>query len=324
MCDCKTNKHMTMNGAMVLNFDPTRTLTVRNRFVSDARARFNALRKIITDAIVNDDILGLTDGPTIKRVTSLKGNVDRLPFEFETTADKTESFMEWLAEQEQNNVLQVTTRPGTLIGAGTNVPWSNKYIDSSYQAGIRRGRSELRKAGVDVPPEPAGFTGVPIGFNQPIHADTLASLHNRVFTDLKGITTAMDTAISRTLTQGLLDGRSPRDIARDLAAHVDNIGRHRAVIMARTEVVRAHHIANINEYAAAGIEGVEVQAEWQTAGDNRVCQRCKSLEGKIFPLDEIRGLIPLHPQCRCVALPVTEEILKAEREIERDAKRRVN
>ena len=29
---------------------------------------------------------------------------------------------------------------------------------------------------------------------------------------------------------------------------------------------------------------------------------------KIFTLDEIEPLIPLHPQCRCVALPYIEDL----------------
>ena len=34
------------------------------------------------------------------------------------------------------------------------------------------------------------------------------------------------------------------------------------------------------------------------------------MEGKIFSLDEIEGMIPLHPECRCIALPYIEELQK--------------
>ena len=42
---------------------------------------------------------------------------------------------------------------------------------------------------------------------------------------------------------------------------------------------------------------VLMQAEWSTAGDDRVCPECASLEGKVYTLDEIEGLIPVHPNC---------------------------
>ena len=78
----------------------------------------------------------------------------------------------------------------------------------------------------------------------------------------------------------------------------------RSRIIARTEIIRAHHLATINTYREARIEGVKVKAEWSTAGDDRVCPDCADMEGRVFTLDEISTLIPLHPQCRCVALPI--------------------
>jgi len=46
-----------------------------------------------------------------------------------------------------------------------------------------------------------------------------------------------------------------------------------------------------------------VKAEWSTAGFN-VCPICDSNEGREFTLGNIRGLIPAHPNCRCVAIPI--------------------
>jgi very-short-patch-repair endonuclease len=83
---------------------------------------------------------------------------------------------------------------------------------------------------------------------------------------------------------------------------VDSLGRfiparRRAEILARTEIIRAHHYANVNEYKTWGAFGVSVVAEFRTAGDDRVCEECAALEGKIFTLDEILPMIPIHPQC---------------------------
>jgi len=140
-------------------------------------------------------------------------------------------------------------------------------------------------------------------FNRPIHADRVALLYTRTFEELQGVTNAMSQQISRELAQGMADGKGPRAIARALTKKVDKIGKVRAVTLARTEIIRAHHVATINNYREAGILGVRVLAEWSTANDDRVCSQCAALEGQIFTLDAIEPLIPLHPMCRCVAIP---------------------
>ena len=69
-------------------------------------------------------------------------------------------------------------------------------------------------------------------------------------------------------------------------------------------------MATIQEYRNWGVEGVTILGEWKTAGDDRVCEKCASMEGRVFTLDEIEPLIPLHPQCRCIALPWIKELQK--------------
>jgi SPP1 gp7 family putative phage head morphogenesis protein len=176
----------------------------------------------------------------------------------------------------------------------------------------------LKKAGFTVPniEESGGITNV---MGTPFHADRLGVLYTRTFSELKGITKAMDQLISRTLTQGIADGDNPVLLARKLVSVINGAGadrlgmkdslgrwipgRRRAEIMARTEIIRAHHQATIQEYRNWGAEGVVVQAEWQTAGDERVCATCASMQGEVYKLDVIQNMIPIHAQCRCLALP---------------------
>ena len=174
------------------------------------------------------------------------------------------------------------------------------------------------KAGYEVPAlEEVG--GIEAAFNQPFHLDRVGLLYSRTFNELKGITTAMDQQISRVLSQAMADGKHPREMARLLTRTIsgpvgdlgltDTLGRfipaeRRAKIMARTETIRAHHQATVQEYRNWSVEGVKVKAEWQTAGDNRVCLECLDMEiGGPYTLDQIQNMIPRHPQCRCVALP---------------------
>jgi hypothetical protein len=44
-----------------------------------------------------------------------------------------------------------------------------------------------------------------------------------------------------------------------------------------------------------------------TAGDDRVCDECDSLEGLTFTIEEARRLIPVHPNCRCVFVPTNDK-----------------
>jgi SPP1 gp7 family putative phage head morphogenesis protein len=152
----------------------------------------------------------------------------------------------------------------------------------------------------------------------PMHIDRIGLVYSRVYSELKGITNDMDKQISTILAQGLIDGKNPRDLARLLVRTItgpsgdlgitDSLGRYipaarRAEMLARTEIIRAHHAATVQEYKNWGLEGVQVKAEWQTAGWN-VCPQCANLQGKIFSLTQIETMIPAHPNCRCCAVPV--------------------
>ncbi|MCR4284540.1 MAG: phage head morphogenesis protein, partial [archaeon] len=97
---------------------------------------------------------------------------------------------------------------------------------------------------------------------------------------------------------------------KNITEKIDFIGIGRATTLARTEVIRAHHLANINEYRQYGVELAGVKAEWRTVGDDRVCELCAPNDGKIYALDEIEPLIPLHPNCRCMAVPIVGEVGK--------------
>lgn len=338
-CNCapKQPGRLTLN--QVYQYDPTRTLTLRDKFAQDMRGRFDRLVSVIFETIVINDAFGLNqpDLPGTPLPSSLLQIVPQPvvlaaappnAFAFPRTADKVEAFMEWLKEQDEEFILsrgvrgiRTVTIPGR-VGAAEEA-WTSVYIESAYQRGIRRGRQELRKAGADIPD--FGDTAqdeVSVAFNQPFHADRVGLLYTRTFAELTGITAQMDQQISRVLAQGLAEGRNPRELARLLERTItgsggdlsvtDTLGRYipakrRAETLARTEIIRAHHEANIQEYRNAGILGVKVLAEFATAGDGRVCVQCDDLEGRIFTLDEIQFLIPVHPNCRCIAIPIVQE-----------------
>jgi len=240
-------------------FDPTRTTTLRNNFVRGMNLRFGNLKNLIYNNIVVNDVFGL------KKRKQLKFLVDELPsraFEYKTNPEKVEEFMDWLGEMNDTHILEVTQREGRRIVAHSR--WMNTYIGSAYRRGIARADAEIKK----VLPSYEGI--ISPTFVAPIHADEVGVLYIRAFEDLKGITSQMSTQISRTLSEGMAQGKNPNTIARELAKKVDDIGIRRARTLARTEIIRAHHVANVNRYLEAGLENVTVRAEWSTAG-SRVC-----------------------------------------------------
>lgn len=104
----------------------------------------------------------------------------------------------------------------------------------------------------------------------------------------------------------------------------------RAETIARTEVSRANGYATNQVYKRLGIVG----KQWVTAKDERVCEFCSAMDGKIAPTEESffgvgdsfkgeRGGIikfdyeaikayPLHARCRCDLLPVFSQDLVKE------------
>lgn len=293
------------------NYDPTRTTGLRASFARAMKKRFRKIRGLVRKAIVWQDCFGLTRQARPTLFEALPG---RAAFDFPRSQDKITGFMEWFNKQVEHEILEVY--PGQQLGSAIENAWTNIYVQSAYQKGIQRARAELRKAGYNVPTiENTG--GIDAVFNQPIHLDRVGVLYTRVFNDLKGITATMDMQVSRVLAQGIADGKNPVQLARLLNKTIsgpvgglgitDVLGRfipaeRRAVMLARTEIIRAHHQATIQEYRNWEIEGVTVKAEWSTAGFG-VCPICVRNEGREFTLDEVEGMIPVHPNCRCTTIP---------------------
>jgi len=288
-------------------YDPTRTLSLRRAFSAVITRRFKKIAKLIVEAIVDDDVFGIKATP--KTLALPNGS-----FAFPRSGDKVKAFMEWLREMEEAELFEIQIKDRMLFAG--NRAWQDVYIDSAYKKGIIRARLEMQKKGIfkDVP---AGLAlSAEMVFLQPIHADRVGLLYTRAFNELKGITEAMNQQISRVLAQGIADGKGMRELARELVKRVsgdlgikDSVGRtipavQRARMLARTEIIRAHHLATINMYREAGVEGVDLKAEWLTAGDGKVCPICLAMEANNpYTIDEVEGMIPAHPNCRCMAIP---------------------
>lgn len=314
MCNCQEHT-IQVN---VNNYDPTRTTTLRNAFVSQMNKRFDKLAADIGKAIVGDDVFNLI---TPKTNLAINASPGYHAFDFPTSSAKVEAFMRWVNRQIDNGVLQVNNF--AQIGTSIDAAWTNMYIYNGYSRGVNRARQEMIKAGYKIPTiEETG--GLRVVMSDMTHMDRVGVAYLRAFNGLKNITTTMDAQISTVLAEALANGDGAYLTARKIRAVIkgggaelgiyDTLGRfipakRRAEMLARTEIIRAHHLGTIQEYENWGAAGVKVKAEWSTAGDDRVCEQCAGYDGNVYTLEEVRNMIPVHPNCRCMALP-TEPIEK--------------
>lgn len=109
------------------------------------------------------------------------------------------------------------------------------------------------------------------------------------------------------ITHGLESGKSIPEIRSAIQADFDQYSKMQATRITRTEVLRASNQAALDAFKESGVvEG----KQWLTAG---AIDECAQYEGKIESLDGsfygsndefADGDPPLHPNCRCVLLPV--------------------
>ena len=280
-------------------YDPTGLGVARRRWELEVRRRFGELRRAVKHAVITLDVLGLK-GPSVEAMMFERLFTSRITrdaitppakeqFAFQRSAAKVQSFSEWLRQAAREGILEVTA--GTPLTMAANASWQNTYIDAAYQKGIRDAHRRMGE------PVPQG------AFNRPIHADSAGLIYTRAYRALEGVTDVMDAQMSGVLAQSIVEGRGAVATANALSDRVDAIGEVRARTIARTELTAAYSEASLNSYAEAGVEGVRVEVELATAGDDVVCEECEELEGNEYSLDEARGLLPVHPNCRCALIP---------------------
>ncbi len=287
---------------MAKQIDPTRTILLRRQFVADMVRRFKIVSKNIQELIVDDDALGLITKEPINFNIATNQQVEKQAWRFQTNTQKIKSYRKWLQQQFDAEVL-------TSVSGISDKPWLSTYIESSYKKGVTRSYTEFNASELASSKDfyEGGKAQFLIdSFSAPEAQAKIELLYTRAFTELEGITKAMDQQMSRILADGLTQGYGINKIARNLRNNVTNLTNTRAKVLARTEIVRAHAEGQLDAFERLGVEEVGIQAEWITAGDDRVCQFCAEMEGTVWTIEEARGLIPAHPNCRCAWIPASK------------------
>lgn len=291
--------------------DPTRTLGIRTRWESENARRFRALKGDINRFVLKSE----------RTVTNKK-------FDFESDPQSVAEFMVWLQGRIDARLFDNKDSAQEM--------WQNKYINRSYQRGVRVAQMELRKQAVplgmileDIQPAPIAFgTATPalgigpvVGLTAPIHLDAIQLLYQRNFAKLKGITAEMSGEISRVLVESIEQGLGAAETAKNINERVDKVGLSRAKTVARTETVRAYNVGTIME--GDDFErrtGIEVKYEWLTREDSKVRDTHQVRNHVIFEKEQALQLIG-EPNCRCALAPFLPETDSAKQKKERSKKR---
>ncbi len=283
-----------------LRIDPTRTITLRRRLGEEFKRRFARLKMALYKLVVEDDAFGLKEEShdPWNLASNLASFTANTRWKFSDDPDKVASFKVWLKTQVEVQLLSQSDKE----------LWQ-RYVEQGFAKGAGRSFDDVKARHPAAMAETLDFTGgrreqfLRDAFGQPVAIEKVKLLAGRLYDDLDGVTKQMSTVMARTLTDGLVQGKSPRAIARDLSDNVDKIGKDRALLIAHTEIIRAHAEGQLLALRQLGVEEVGVMVEWSTTGDAKVCPQCKPMEGVVLTLDEATGLIPRHPRCRCAWIP---------------------
>lgn len=100
---------------------------------------------------------------------------------------------------------------------------------------------------------------------------------------------------------GLMQGRAPQSIARELEGAIRGLTQSRAETIARTEILRAYREAAYRSYTQN--PDIVQSWTWRAAVENSrppPCAACFGRHGQIFPITQ---RMEPHPRCRCRMVP---------------------
>lgn len=137
-------------------------------------------------------------------------------------------------------------------------------------------------------------------FRIPKYTAQLSSLVQNNLKLVQKIHSTQQLAIIQSLSDGISQGKTYNQVASDIVAKVDGIGKMKAQLIAVTEISKAHAMAQRTLMRENGI----AKYQWLTARDKNVCDKCAGLDMQVFTVSESSPL-PVrdtHPRCRCVTV----------------------
>lgn len=191
-----------------------------------------------------------------------------------------------------------------------------RYVEQGYRKGQERAYSDVMqargKAAFGKIGDEQAAQAVELAERQarkmvlrgPASVESVRRLAARSLNELDDVTTRMATKMTRALANGLVQGKTPKQIAQSLVDEAD-LNMNRAMLISTTELTRAHAEGELDALEQLGVRQVTPEVEWTAA--EGACDECSAMDGTVFDIDEARGMIPLHPHCYCAWTPVSSE-----------------
>lgn len=170
----------------------------------------------------------------------------------------------------------------------------NRVFDETL---TERSQDELRRQ--------AGLLGKTVQDNAKM-AETIAqgSFYNATYSErLWTHQDSLKSELDRLLQQGLIAGRSPREMARTIMQRFD-ASRSDAERLMQTELARVQTAAQKESFERYGYD------EYEFIANPKCCDVCQALDGRIFKVSRMmpgENAAPIHPNCRCSVAAYVEE-----------------
>uniref|UniRef100_A0A6M3KTU2 Putative capsid morphogenesis protein n=1 Tax=viral metagenome TaxID=1070528 RepID=A0A6M3KTU2_9ZZZZ len=104
-------------------------------------------------------------------------------------------------------------------------------------------------------------------------------------------------ALRNELALGFEAGESITQLSKRIEGYFTDKAKVRAEMVSRTETIAASNEGALHRYETEGVG----KSEFYPSPD--ACEQCLPLAGE-YITKESHGMIPVHPNCRCVWLPV--------------------
>jgi hypothetical protein len=183
-----------------------------------------------------------------------------------------------------------------------------KYAEMAYQKGINRAYTDSNKAKPKAWNKIKSLDDYKAGnkdaFLDMIQSDqksnqTKASMIATFTSSFNASYTKLQVSIEEMLVLMTNDRKSSPEMIKDAVLAMVSKYSNYAKTSAHDLLSKSHAEAELDAFEKLGIHEVVAVAEWQTIGDEKVCKACSKHSGQRIPIAKARGLIPMHPNCRC-------------------------
>ena len=207
-----------------------------------------------------------------------------------------------------NNELHDIVDRVLLEGGADNLWLVHDYVATAYQAGTAQ---QLANLSAQSSIYAASRPSIVELIAQPAYQRRIGYLHARVFEDMQGMTTDVVKSVSRILSDGMAQGRNPRELAQSIA---DAVGSelYRGERIARTEIGQAMRTARMDEADQATREfGIKSKEMHVSAFSPTTRPSHAQRSGKVFTREEQRewwsvGANAINCKCTTISVLVDE------------------